>query len=110
MDCKKRSTIFIRYKTDENMITCEHCGNHQIQRIMSGFSSILSEDDRLERMADPSSWRGLDESDPKSVAKFVKKMGRELGDEATQEEVDQMADEAARDAESDGTSTNNDTE
>ena len=40
----------------------------------------MSEDERLEKLADPSNWSGLDENDPKSIAKFMKKMGNELGE------------------------------
>ena len=53
----------------------------------------LSEESRLERLADPSAWAGMDENDPKSVAKVLKKMGQEMGEEFPGE-VDQMVEEA----------------
>ena len=53
----------------------------------------LSEDTRLERLADPSQWSGLDENDPKSVARMLKKMGQEMGEDFPGE-VDQMVEEA----------------
>ena len=53
----------------------------------------LSEDTRLERLADPSQWSGVDENDPKSVAKMLKKMGQEMGEDFPGE-VDQMVEEA----------------
>lgn len=63
---------------------------------MSRFSAPQSEESRLESLADPSRWGGLDENDPKSVANFVRKMGSEMGEEVSRDEIDQMADEAAR--------------
>jgi hypothetical protein len=70
-----------------------------LTRIMSRFASIKSEEDRLESLADPSKWGGLDESDPKSIARFVKKLGSEMGEDINREELDQIADEAAGEAE-----------
>ena len=53
----------------------------------------LSEETRLERLADPSQWSGLDENDPKSVARVLKKMGQEMGEDSPGE-VEQMVEEA----------------
>jgi hypothetical protein len=47
----------------------------------------------MESLADPSKWAGLDEKDPKSIAKWAKRMGKELGEDMG-EDVDQMVDEA----------------
>ena len=46
----------------------------------------------MESLADPSKWGGLDEGDPKSMAKWMKRMGKELGEEG--EDMDQMIDQA----------------
>ena len=47
----------------------------------------------MESLADPSKWGGLDEKDPKSMAKWMKRMGKEMGEDMG-EDVDQMVDEA----------------
>jgi hypothetical protein len=47
----------------------------------------------MESLADPSKWGGLDEKDPRSMAKWMKRMGKEMGEEMG-EDVDQMVDEA----------------
>jgi hypothetical protein len=60
---------------------------------MSRFARIRSEDDRLDSLADPSSFGDLDENDPKSVARWAKKMGKELGEDLG-EDFDQMMEEA----------------
>jgi hypothetical protein len=60
---------------------------------MSRFARLRSEDDRLDNLADPSKLGDLDESDPKSVARWAKKMGKELGEDLG-EDFDQAMEEA----------------
>ena len=47
----------------------------------------------MESLADPSAMAGLDESDPKSMARWMRKMGKEMGDDVGGEDFDQMVDE-----------------
>lgn len=42
---------------------------------------MKSEETRLEELADPSSLSGLDENDPKSIAKWAKQMGSAMGED-----------------------------
>lgn len=57
----------------------------------------------MESLADPSSFSGLDENDPASVARWVKKMGGELGDDFSDgQDIEQMAEDAAREVASGG--------
>ena len=64
-------------------------------RVLSKVRVIRSEENRMESLTDPSKWGGLDERDPKSMAKWMKKMGKELGEdmEGMDEEVDQAIEE-----------------
>ncbi len=64
-----------------------------MSRVLSKVRVIRSEESRMESLADPSKWGGLDERDPKSMAKWMKKMGKEMGEEMG-DDVDQMVDEA----------------
>jgi len=64
-----------------------------MSRVLSRVRVIRSEESRMETLADPTKWGGLDEKDPKSMAKWMKKMGKEMGED-TGEDVDQMVDEA----------------
>ena len=43
-------------------------------------------------MSDPSQLSGVDESDPKSMARWMKRVGSELGDELGGGELDEMVD------------------
>ena len=60
---------------------------------MSKFAAPKSEEARLESLADPSSLGGLDENDPKSMARWMKRMGREMGEDLG-EDFDQAMEEA----------------
>jgi len=42
---------------------------------------LRSEESRLEDLADPSNLAGLDEEDPKSMARWMRKMSREMGED-----------------------------
>ena len=76
---------------------CQHCGGKNLAKLVSRVAVRRSEESRLESLADPAALAGLDEKDPKSVARWMKKMGREIGEETGEdlgEEVDRAMDEA----------------
>jgi putative FmdB family regulatory protein len=77
---------------------CKFCKGEDIEQLFSRFASPKSEESRLESLADPSSFSGLDENDPSSVARWMKKMGKELGEDFGGEDIDQLAEEAAQEA------------
>ena len=77
---RRTSLLLLSYKERAEPI-CPRCGSKDLARIMSRFATVRSEESRLEAMADDPSLAGVDENDPRSVARFMKKMGREFGDE-----------------------------
>ena len=88
-DCGKISE-FLLIKTDETFIPqCKRCKSKKMIRVLSRVRAVRSEESRMDRLADPLKWGGLDEKDPKSMAKWMKRMGKEMG-----EDVDQIVDEA----------------
>jgi putative FmdB family regulatory protein len=92
-DCGKISE-FLLMKSDEIFVPqCKKCKSKKMSRVLSRVRVIRSEEGRMESLTDPSKWGGLDERDPKSMAKWMKKMGKEMGEDMG-EDVDQMVDEA----------------
>ena len=92
-DCGKISE-FLLIKTDEMLIPqCKRCKSKKMSRVLSKVRVIRSEERRMESLADPSKLGDLDETDPRSMAKWMKRMGKELGEDMG-EDVDQMVDEA----------------
>ncbi len=100
LQCKRRNSFFVRLSEVTEHRRCQYCSSEQLERIMSRFAAVKSEESRLESLADPSRWSGLDENDPASVAKFVRKLGSEMGEDISKEEIEQMAEEAAKESES----------
>jgi len=91
--CKKRVSVLTLRISEEVHPECDRCGSKDLSRLMSRFATVKSEEARLEAMADPSSFSGLDENDPKSMARWMRKMGKEMGEEFSGAEFDQMVDE-----------------
>lgn len=98
-DCHKKTTIVTLSVNEAVDPVCSHCGGRALTKLVSRVAVRKSEESRLESLADPSSLAGLDENDPKSVARWMKKMGREMGEDAGEDfdgEVDKAMEEAAR--------------
>jgi putative FmdB family regulatory protein len=103
-DCRKKTTVVTLAVSAAVDPVCSHCGGRNLTKLVSRVAVRKSEGSRLEGLADPSSMGGLDESDPKSVARWMKRMGKEMGEEAGEgfeEEVDKAMEDVERDAERD---------
>jgi len=92
-ECRRISSFLILNLNDPFAPVCKQCGSPSLERVISRVHVRLSEETRLERLADPSAWAGVDENDPKSVAKVLKKMGQEMGEDFPGE-VDALVEEA----------------
>jgi putative FmdB family regulatory protein len=90
--CRKKVTVLTLRASEAVDPVCEHCGGKDLTRLMSRFATPRSDDSRLDDLADPSALGGLDENDPKSMARWMRKMGKELGEDAG-EDFDEMVDE-----------------
>jgi putative FmdB family regulatory protein len=95
-NCNGRFQKLVQGFSDPVGLACPRCGASDVRRAISRVSIVKSEDARFETLADPSKLSDLDESDPRSIARWAKKLGKELGEEAGEdwdELVDQMMDE-----------------
>jgi len=96
-DCGRKSaflTLSVRSPLEPK---CRKCGSPNLEKMVSRVAVARSEESRMESLADPSKLSGLDESDPKSVARWMKKMGKEMGEDMG-EDFDQSIDEAMEEA------------
>ncbi len=84
-DCKRRVSIFWRNFSlleDESMKPrCPHCGGTNLGRLISRVAVIRSEESRLDDLASPNMLDGLDEEDPKSIARWMRRMSKEVGED-----------------------------
>ena len=91
--CKKKVSVLTLRVSETVDPECDRCGSKDLSRLMSRFATVKSEEARLDALADPGSLSGLDENDPKSMARWMRKMGKEMGEEFGGDEFDQMVDE-----------------
>jgi putative FmdB family regulatory protein len=94
-DCRRKMSALVLSRARVDEVRCKRCGSANLEKLVSRFATVKSEEARLESLADPSSFGELDQDDPKSVARWMKKMGKEMGedfgddlDQAVEEEMD----------------------
>lgn len=92
-DCHRRTSVLTLRVSEKADAACGKCGSRRMHRLMSRFALPKSEEARMDRMADPSNFSGIDENDPKSIARAMRKMGREMGDEFSGPEFDAAVEE-----------------
>jgi putative FmdB family regulatory protein len=96
-DCGKTTQVLTLSIKSPVEAKCRHCGGANMEKLVSRVAVHRSEESRLESLADPSTLSGLDENDPKSVARWMKKMGQEMGEDVG-EDFDQEVDQAMEEA------------
>jgi len=88
--CRRRVTL-LRTFSDTSTPRCPRCDSEDLIRLVSRVAVLKSEESRLESLADPSSLAGLDENDPRSIARWMRKMSDEMGEDMGPE-FDEMVD------------------
>jgi putative FmdB family regulatory protein len=88
--CRRRVTL-LRTFSDTSAPRCPECDSEELTRLVSRVAVLRSEESRLESLADPSNLSGLDESDPRSMARWMRKMSQEMGEDMGPE-FDEMVD------------------
>lgn len=88
--CRRRVTL-LRSFSDTSTPRCPRCDSEDLSRLISRVAVLRSEESRLENLADPSSLAGLDENDPRSIARWMRKMSDEMGEDMGPE-FDEMVD------------------
>lgn len=82
-DCRR--TFTLRYATfaDHDAATpeCPHCGSRALSNLIRRVAVLTSEDTRMERLADPSRLSGMDEDDPRGMARLMREMSAESGED-----------------------------
>ena len=77
--CQKRTSVFVRSMSATVTPRCEHCGGRELSRLISRVAvgrSSSSDGELDERM-----FAGVDENDPRSMARFARRMRDEMGED-----------------------------
>jgi len=101
LECNRKMSFLVLAPSTFQPV-CKYCKSAALEQLFSRFATPKSDEKRMESLADPSSFAGLDENDPGSVARWMKKMGKEMGEDFGGEDIDQIAEEAAQEAASGG--------
>jgi putative FmdB family regulatory protein len=94
--CNGRFQKLVQGFSDPSGLACPRCGSAEVKRAISRVAVLKSEEARADALSDTSMFAGLDENDPRSIARWAKKLGKELGEDAGEdwdEMVDQMLEE-----------------
>lgn len=91
-DCRRRASIYQSYdEYGSQAVACPHCGGAHLMRVITRVRVLRSEDARLDSMSESSDWDGLDDDDPRAMARMMRKLGREMGEDLP-DEFDEVID------------------
>jgi putative FmdB family regulatory protein len=102
--CGRKVTVLTLRVSETVDPVCEHCGSRALTRLLSRFAMVRSENDRLDDLTSDAALGDVDESDPKSMARWMRKMGGELGEDLGgdfEKTVDELEDGGAADDDGD---------
>ena len=75
-----RKNEFLVFPWENETLKCKKCGSEDLERIMSRFGTLTSEEQRIERTVE-SAMREVDFSNPESIKGWMKKTLKEYSDE-----------------------------
>ncbi len=90
--CKKKFTQLVGMTEDSRPPICPGCGSGEVMKLVSRFSRIKSEDERLDAFEDAAMGA---EDNPQSMRRLMSEMGKELGEDG-EDDMDELIDEAER--------------
>ncbi|MBI5288525.1 MAG: zinc ribbon domain-containing protein [Chloroflexi bacterium] len=87
LDCRKRTSVFVRSVSSPVTAACEHCGGKKLSRLMSKFAVHPA----AVNFDDESSFADLDENDPRQMARLMRQMSEEAGEDMDPETGDMIS-------------------
>jgi len=81
LNCEKRFRKFLTYEEYGTIeVQCPYCESKKLKRLLNRVRIGRTEEQRLEKLADPSGLEGL-EDDPKALGKMMRQLSREAGED-----------------------------
>jgi len=77
--CGKRNSFLI-YPWENEILKCKFCGSEELQRIISRFARLRSDEERIERTVE-SAMSSVDINNPESIKEWMRKTLKEYSDE-----------------------------
>ncbi|MCL5105341.1 MAG: zinc ribbon domain-containing protein [Armatimonadetes bacterium] len=97
--CAKKFSLLVGMTADSHEPICPKCGGTDVTRLISRFSRLKSEDEKLDALEESALTAG---DDPASMGKLLREMGREMGEDG-EEAMDEYMEEAEREIYDGGT-------
>jgi putative FmdB family regulatory protein len=88
--CRKRFTQLVGMTADSKPPACPSCGSADVRKLISRFSRIKGDDERLDDFEDAAL---AAEDDPRAMRRLMSEMGKELGQDGD-DDIDELMDEA----------------
>ncbi len=77
--CGKRNSYLI-YPWEDEVLKCKFCGSKKLQRIISRFARLRSDEERIERTVEDA-MHSVDINNPESIKNWMRKTLKEYSDE-----------------------------
>lgn len=80
--CKRCGTrnSFLVFPWEDEKLSCKRCGSVELERIISRFGRLRSDEERIERTVDDA-MRSVDINNPESIKNWMRKTLKEYQDE-----------------------------
>lgn len=83
-DCKKRFSLLVGMTAEKHDEKCPHCSSVNIAKLVSRFSRLRSEDDKMDEISDNLELMG-DPDSPTKMREMVREMGKAMDEDASDE-------------------------
>lgn len=90
-NCQRKFRKLVGVVAQPAPLECPRCQSTELNRQISRFARVRSEDESLDSLAEEMEALG-DSDDPKAMRRLVREMGREMGEDLD-EEFEQMMEE-----------------
>ena len=84
LECKRKFSALIGMTAQADDDSCPHCHAKNAERLVSRFSRLRSEDDRIDAMADSLEVMGEPDS-PSEMRRMMREMGKAMDEDASDE-------------------------
>jgi len=78
--CRRRFSALVGVIANAKPPACPRCGGNDLQKRVSRFARVRSEDDALESLCDETQYGDI-ENDPKAMRRWVKDMGAAMDED-----------------------------
>jgi putative FmdB family regulatory protein len=98
--CRRKFRKLVGVVANATPLQCPRCQSTELNRQISRFARVRSEDETLDSLADEMEAMG-DGDDPKAMRRLMREMGKEMGEDMD-EDFEQMMEEEAAGGDGDG--------